>query len=381
VFQKARVNWRATRSNANWLPERLDPAASFGLTLGTTNYMKALVLKAYNQLSFEEVPSPKPGPGEVRVSVKACGICGSDVHGMDGSTGRRQPPIIMGHEASGFIESLGPEVSAWKIGERVTFDSTIYCGECVFCRNGQINLCDHRRVLGVSCEDYRQHGAFAEFVVVPERVLYRLPPDLDFERAALVEPYAIALHAVRRSPPDLNDVVMVFGAGMIGLAITQCLSKTGCAELIVVDVALDRLALAKQLGATSTINPEKEDTREAILARTAGKGADRAFEAVGLPATVQAALKCVRKGGSVTLVGNVAPTIEFPLQIAVTRELSIFGSCASRGEYTACLDMLAHRTLEPKPLISATARLMDGAAWFHRLHKKEPGLLKVVLKP
>jgi threonine dehydrogenase-like Zn-dependent dehydrogenase len=263
----------------------------------------------------------------------------------------------------------------------VTFDSTIYCGRCEYCRRGQINLCDHRRVLGVSCEEYRQHGAFAEFVAVPQHILYRLPEGLTFEQAALVEPFAIALHAISRSQTALNDTMVVVGAGMIGLALVQALSRTGCSRLVVVDVAGDRLALASKLGASDTVNSAVEDAGEAILRLTEGRGADLAFEAVGLTATVDLALRCVRKGGAVILVGNVAPKIEFPLQTAVTRELRISGSCASRGEYPACLAMLARGELRAEALISAVAPLADGAAWFERLYQKEKGLLKVVLKP
>jgi threonine dehydrogenase-like Zn-dependent dehydrogenase len=244
-----------------------------------------------------------------------------------------------------------------------------------------INLCDHRRVLGVSCEDYRQNGAFAEFVAVPQHILYRLPDGLAFEHAALVEPFAIALHAIRRAPPTLNDAVVVVGAGMIGLALVQALSQAGCGQLIVVDVAGDRLALAEKLGATSILNSSTEDAAAAILRLTRGLGADLAFEAVGVSATVDLALRCLRKGGAATLIGNVTPKIEFPLQMAVTRELTIHGSCASQGEYPACLDMLARGALRAAPLISATATLAEGAAWFDRLYRKEPGLLKIVLKP
>jgi L-iditol 2-dehydrogenase len=128
-------------------------------------------------------------------------------------------------------------VTGWAAGDRVTFDSTIYCGHCEFCRRGLINLCDNRRVLGVSCEDYRQNGAFAEFVAVPQHILYRLPDGLAFEHAALVEPFAIALHAIRRAPPTLNDAVVVVGAGMIGLALVQALSQAGCGQLIAADIA------------------------------------------------------------------------------------------------------------------------------------------------
>jgi L-iditol 2-dehydrogenase len=363
-----------TRANEKSLTRR-------SLQLESGEAMKALVLKEYKRLVFEDVPAPTPGPEEVLVSVKACGICGSDVHGMDGSTGRRRPPIIMGHEASGVVADLGANVTGWTVGAPVTFDSTIYCGQCDYCREGFINLCDRRRVLGVSCEDYRQHGAFAEFVVVPQRILYRVPDGLPFEHAAMVEPFSIALHAIRRSPPALNDTVVVIGSGMIGLALVQALKNTGCGRLIVVDVAPDRLALAAKSGATHTINSSQGNPLTGINQLTNGRGADVAFEAVGVTPTVDLALGCLRKGGTATLVGNVTPKVDFPLQIAVTRELTVHGSCASRGDYPACLDMMSRGELDPTPLISATACLADGAKWFERLYNKEPGLLKVVLKP
>jgi len=343
--------------------------------------MKALVLKDYKNFAYEDVPTPEPKAGEVLVAVKACGICGSDVHGMDGSTGRRRPPIIMGHEAAGVVADVGEGVSGWKPGDRVTFDSTIYCGECAFCRQGLINLCDRRRVLGVSCEDYRQNGAFAELITIPQRILYRLPEALPFEHAALAEPFSIALHAVRRAAISTEDTAVVVGAGMIGLALVQALRMDGCRRIIVVDIARNRLELASNLGASHIINSANANAREEIARWTKGRAADAAFEAVGVSATVELALNCLRKGGAAVLVGNVAPKIEFPLQLAVTRELTIFGSCASRGEYPACLEGLANGKLRAEPLLSARAPLSEGPAWFDRLYRKEPGLLKVILEP
>jgi len=342
--------------------------------------MKALILKEYMRLCCEDAPMPEFGPADVLVAVKACGICGSDVHGMDGSTGRRRPPIIMGHEAAGVIAEAGSAVNGWKRGDRVTFDSTIFCGVCEFCRRGQVNLCSQRRVLGVSCEEYRQHGAFAEYVAVPNHILYRLPDAQSFEHAALVEPFAIASHALHRSPVALNDTAVVVGCGMIGLAIIQVARLAGFGRIIAVDVAADKLALAARLGATDIINSKAAPLDE-ILRLTRGTGADRVFEAVGIAATVDLAIRCARKGGAVTLVGNVAPKIEFPLQTVVTRELELQGSCASAGEYAACLEMMARGDIEPVPLLSAVAPLTEGAAWFDRLYRKEPGLLKVILKP
>jgi L-iditol 2-dehydrogenase len=344
--------------------------------------MKALVLKKYKKLVLEDVAQPVPTAGEVLVAVKSCGICGSDVHGMDGSTGRRRPPIIMGHEAAGVVVEVGREVSGWKPGDRVTLDSTIYCGQCDYCRRGQINLCDQRRVLGVSCEEYRQNGAFAEYVAVPPRILYRLPEELPFEHAALVEPFSIALHAISRAKPTPEDTVLVVGAGMIGLALVQALHAANCERIIVVDIAEDRLAMAAKCGATDILNSSKPgDIPLTLSSLTNWRGMDVAYEAVGLDATLKLALGSLRKGGSAVLVGNVAPKVELPLQLAVTRELTLAGSCASRGEYPDCLEMLATGKLRADSLISASVPLEQGAEWFDRLYRKEPGLLKVVLKP
>jgi len=343
--------------------------------------MKALILEDYRQFAYTAAPDPEPGPGEVLIAVAACGICGSDVHGMDGSTGRRRPPIIMGHEAAGAIAAVGAGVRGWRTGDRVTFDSTISCGDCWHCRRGEINLCDHRRVLDVSCEDYRRHGAFAEYVTAPQHILYRLPDELSFEKAAMVEPVSIAFHAVNRTPMALNDTALVIGAGMIGLLVIQALRLAGCGTIIAVDVDDAKLALAKQFGADHGLNAESGALAEQVLTLAQGRGADRAFECVGIGATVAAAFQCVRKGGSITLVGNLAPQIDFPLQAAVTREITLLGVCASQGEYPACLDMIARGAIDVNPLISAVAPLSEGAAWFDRLYNRESGLMKVLLAP
>jgi len=343
--------------------------------------MKALQLTAYHQLDFVDLPEPVPGPDEVLIRVKACGICGSDVHGLDGSTGRRRPPLVMGHEAAGVVAALGARVEGWRIGERVTFDSTISCGQCEYCRRGEVNLCDGRRVLGVSCADYRQPGAFAEYLTVPARILYRLPDNLSFEQAALIEPFTIAAHALRRARVTLNDSAVIIGCGMIGLALLQLARLAGYGRLILVDTAPDRLAAARRLGATDLVVSEGDGTAARILELTGGRGVDQVFEAVGVAATVDLAVRVARRGGHVTLVGNVAPTVPLPLQGVVTREITLHGTCASAGEYPACLDLMARGLITAEPLLSAVAPLAEGAGWFKRLHAREPGLMKVVLVP
>lgn len=343
--------------------------------------MKALVLQGYGMLEHRDVPEPEIGAAEVIVHIKACGICGSDVHGMDGSTGRRIPPVIMGHEASGVIARLGEQVSGWRVGERVTFDSMISCGDCWHCRRGEINLCDKRRVLGVSCDEYRRDGAFAEYVAVPQRILYRIPEGVDFIHAAMAEPLSVAVHAVRLAKPDIGETAVVVGAGMIGLLIVQCLRASGCGTVIAVDLDTVKLQRARELGADLALDPTSTGFSKAVLSRTEGRGADLAFEAVGVSAAIQTAAGAVRKGGRLVLVGNIAPRVELPLQTIVTREIALLGSCASQGEYPACLSLIANGRINLGSLISARAPLADGAQWFDRLHKQEPNLMKVILEP
>lgn len=343
--------------------------------------MKALVLKEYRRFAVEDFAVPVLQPYEVLVRVRACGICGSDVHGMDGSSGRRIPPIIMGHEAAGEIAEVGSGVTGWKAGDRVTFDSTVYCGECWFCQRGKINLCDNRRVLGVSCGEYRRHGAFAEFVAVPQRILYRLPDNLSFEQAAMVEAVSVAVHAVKRTPLAADATALVVGTGMIGLLVVQALRAVGCKQILAIDLDEGRLALGKKLGATHTFKADDSGLQEKIRALTGGRGVDAAFEVVGLSPTVKTAIDSVRKGGSVTLVGNLKPQVELPLQAVVTRELTLIGTCSSAGEYPACLELIASGKINVTEFISATPPLAEGASWFERLYAGERGLMKVLLKP
>lgn len=343
--------------------------------------MKALVLKAYRELEIQDLPAPTAGPKDVVVRVKACGICGSDVHGMDGSTGRRRPPIVMGHEAAGVVEETGSDVTGYRRGDRVTFDSMIYNPGSYFSKRGLANLCDDRRVLGVSCEDYRQDGAFAELVKVPQHIVYRLPPAMSFEQAALVEPVSVTLHASNLTPLQPGDSAVVFGAGLIGLAMLQVLKQQPLRLIAAVDVVDDRLALARELGAQHVMNSSRADVAAAVRELTEGRGADAAFECVGVEATVRAAVLSVRKGGCVTLVGNLAQDVSLPLQSVVTRQIRLQGSCASAGEYPECLELIASGKVNVDRFISAVAPLEEGASWFERLYRKEPGLLKVLLKP
>ncbi|MGC1461374.1 MAG: galactitol-1-phosphate 5-dehydrogenase [Terracidiphilus sp.] len=343
--------------------------------------MKSLLLSEYNHLEVTDLPLPVVERGEVLVRVEACGICGSDVHGYDGSTGRRIPPIVMGHEAAGTVEAIGEGVTKYGKGDRVTFDSTLYCGECPYCKRGQINLCDNRQVIGVSCGEYRRHGAFAEYVVVPERIMYRLPANISFNEAAMLEAVSVALHGVKVSPVLGGETVLVIGAGMIGLLTLQAARAAGCARVFVADVDATRLELARQVGADEVLHCSGAKLVSEVMRLTGGSGVDIALEAVGRNETVASAIDCTRKGGTVTLIGNIMPEVTLPLQKVVVRQLRLQGSCASSGEYPEAIELIASGKIQVKPLITAVASLEEGPSWFERLHAREPNLMKIILAP
>jgi L-iditol 2-dehydrogenase len=369
--------------------------------------MKALVLTAPSEFNYDiHFPDPTPAAGEVLVQIKACGICGSDIHGMDGRSGRRQVPIVMGHEAAGEIIALGDGVSGWQVGERVTFDSTEYCGECEECQSGFVNLCPNRKVLGVSPGEYRRHGCFAEKIALPTRILYRIPEALSYEKAAFAEPVSIALHAVNLADGievgeafaekeehcheggcECHDdeakggTAVVVGAGLIGLLVIQALKARGWEKVIAVDLDDSRLALAKKLGAEEVFNAKTENLAAHIRQLCGGDGADASFEVVGAAAPLDLAIRSVCKGGQVILIGNLQPSTPFPLQEVVTRQITIKGSCSCAGEYPEAIRRIQDGSIQVEPLLSACVPLEEGAGWFKRLYDNKEGLLKVVLKP
>jgi (R,R)-butanediol dehydrogenase/meso-butanediol dehydrogenase/diacetyl reductase/L-iditol 2-dehydrogenase len=287
----------------------------------------------------------------------------------------------MGHEAAGEIAGVGAAVKGFTVGERITFDSTIYCGRCFYCQNGDVNLCDHRMVLGVSCGEYRRHGAFAEYVVVPDHICYHLPEGLSFEEAAMTEPAGVAAHAFRVTEMGLDESAAVVGSGLIGLTLIQILRSAIAGPIIALDTDGTRRQKSREAGADLALDPADPELDAKIKAISAGRGIDRVFEAVGASAPIQTAISIVRKGGSVTLIGNVSASVELPLQSVVTRQIRLQGSCAIAGEYPIALDLMAHKKINVRSLISKTAPLSEGQLWFDKLYNREDNLLKVVLLP
>jgi L-iditol 2-dehydrogenase len=343
--------------------------------------MKALRLDDPMVFSYADVPVPTVAPGDVLVSVRACGICGSDVHGFDGTSGRRVPPLVMGHEAAGVVVRAGADAGPWREGDHVTFDSTLFCGACPCCLAGRTNLCEQRQVVGASFPGYRRDGAFAELVAVPGRALVRLPHELPFERAAFAEPLAVALHAVELAGEVADATVAVVGTGVIGLLAVQVLRAAGARRVIGIDLDAQRLDVALRLGADVALRADDDGLHLAVAEATEGRGADAVIEAVGVAAAIRTAIACARRGGRVVLVGNITPVVEMPLQAVVTGELTLVGSCSSSGELVRSVELLASGVVDVEPLTSAIVPLEEGALWFERLHAGTPGLLKVILTP
>ncbi len=373
--------------------------------------MKALLMEAIAQLNYVDVPLPECGDQDVVVRIMACAICGSDVHGWDGSSGRRVPPIIMGHEASGIVERVGRDVTKVRPGDRVTFDSMVFCGSCSQCRSGRTNLCENLSVLGVTFRGQNRAGAYAEYAAVPERIVYRLPEGVPFIDAALTEPLSVAWHAARRFPLEPDAAVLVVGTGIIGSLLVKVLKQMGQRRIVAVDISPSKLERALRFGATDAVlsgspgsgqagssdqtdgggaqpggSAQTDGGRDqpdcdAQLRALAPKGFEAAFDVIGLEGTVGLCIRHLRDGGALGLIGNVQKQIAFPLQDVVTREIRLSGSYGSAREYDRCLQSIADGDITVSDMVSAVAPMSEGNEWFHRLHDPSRGLLKVVLVP
>jgi threonine dehydrogenase-like Zn-dependent dehydrogenase len=343
--------------------------------------MKALVLEEYNRLVCKDVPLPSIKDDEVLVKVMACGICGSDVHGLDGSTGRRIPPLIMGHEASGIISETGSAVIKFKKGDRVTFDSTVYPLNDWYTLRGSYNLSNDREVIGVSPGPYRRNGAFAEYIAIPQHILYKIADNVSFEQAAVVEAAAVAMHGINISGTAPGDACIVAGTGTIGLFLIKLLKIFGTSKIFATDINPAALEAASRAGADMTFPAGEKDIQEKVRLVCNGRGADIAFEAAGKNESVNLAIDLVRRGGKVVLIGNSSPMVDIPLQKVVTGELKLLGSCAIRGEYEIILDLMKEGRLNVDDQILAVAPLAEGAEWFRKLYNKETAPGKVILVP
>ena len=336
--------------------------------------MKALMYRGPWKMPVEELDEPSPSAGKVVVEVETVGICGSDVHGFTGKSGRRTPGIVMGHEFAGTIGELGPEVEGYAVGDGVVVMPlyTVAPGVDPY----PINLSPHRRLTGMN-----EHGAYAQRVAVRTAQLFPKPADLSWQRAALCEPMAVTLHAARITPINPMQKVAVVGAGPIGLLTMLAARLKGAGTIIVVDRSVHRLELAEELGADAVINVDETDAAATIREMTGG-GVDVTFEAVGISPTAQLSVEATRNGGNVTWIGNNVPMIEVDMQSIVTREMSVRGSYGfDATDFAAAIEALSSGRLNVDPLVEMVAPLEEGPEMFRSLAAGENDLVKIILKP
>lgn len=327
--------------------------------------MRVLVYHGPWEMTLEQTDEPRPGPDQVLVAVKSVGICGSDVHGYTGSTGRRAPGVVMGHELSGVVVAVGANVASAAAEDEVVVSPLFpYDGKGV------------REVLGVNTA-----GAYADYVLVHESMLIPKPEGLSFRHAAMAEPLSIAMHAVSRTPIPLMGNVLVVGAGTIGLLTLLSARLKGAGTIFVTDMSEHRLALARDLGADVTINIKERDPVATIKAATDGWGVDCAIEAVGISPAVQQAHAATRNGGHITWIGNSALIIEVNMQEVVTRELTVAGTYGFTDEFGKAIHALATGRIDVAPLIERVAGLDEGPGIIDALAKGELDLAKVILEP
>jgi threonine dehydrogenase-like Zn-dependent dehydrogenase len=341
--------------------------------------MKALYYVGEKEMELREIPIPVPNENEYLIQVKSNGICGSDFEGYMGKTGRRTPPMIMGHEFSGVV-AQAPKGGKFQEGQKVVVFPKPYCGVCEFCKKGMVNVCPEGICMGV----LDVNGSMCEYVTIEEK--YLLPFDgISFNEAAFTEPLAVAYRSVYKiSEAELAeaDYTLIIGAGTIGLMALALLKYRGAKNVIVSDATDFRLGIAKKLGADYLVNPRTQDFLAEITAITSGKMIDFSIEAVGIAPTAKNSLECLKIGGTAIWIGNAQKIIEVNMQDIVTKELKIKGNYVyDLDGFADSLRLLSERKINIKPLMTNVYPLEEGVKAFKDLENNREGkMLKVMLE-
>lgn len=326
--------------------------------------MKAAVWYGREDLRIMDIPEPEVAKDQVKIKVKWCGICGSDLHEYrEGPliiakkphplTGK-SAPIVLGHEFSGDVVEVGEEVKRIRLGDRVTINCLIYCGTCVYCRDGEYNMCQKLATVGLAWD-----GAFAEYVVVPEYTVLKIPDPVTYEMASFAEPLAVAVRAVKRSRPKVGDTAVVIGAGPIGLLVLQAARAAGASRVFAIEPIPARRELAKQLGANEVFDPAQGDLGKEIAERTDGLRAHVAFECVGNQRAFDTAVRVTGRRATIVMVGMALKPLEVPFFRLWGHEKEITTCTGYVDEYPAALAFLADRRVLVEPMITEKIHLED----------------------
>jgi threonine dehydrogenase-like Zn-dependent dehydrogenase len=336
--------------------------------------MRAALLRDFGKLDVEEVPVPEPGPGEVLVRVRACGICGTDLKIVAGAYKGTWPPalpFIIGHEWSGEVAALGPGTSGLSVGDRVVAENHTGCGACPMCRAGRYNLCERVREPGFKLYGHTAPGALAQYAVRPAVALHKVPASVSDVAAALVNQGALTVHAARRARLGPGASVAVFGPGLLGLLMLQVARAAGATTVVMVGRG-QRLAVARELGCTDIVDYSHGDPVAGVRAATGGRGADCVFDCSGNPAVISQLLRSVRRGGAVALLGLAGgATAELPVDLVTLDELDVLGIRSSPNAYPAMIALLASGAVRTEPLTTHLYPLSDVAAAFDALARRE----------
>ncbi|MDF2499675.1 MAG: putative arabitol-phosphate dehydrogenase [Anaerosporomusa subterranea] len=344
--------------------------------------MKGLVkyAKGPGNMEVRDVAESKAGPGQVKIEVKAAGICGSDLHIFhDDIAGIPiNPPVVTGHEFTGVIVEVGEGVTQWKVGERVTSETAVsFCGDCMHCRTGRYNLCNNRRTLG-----YWYNGAFTSYTVVPKERIHKLPDAIDFIAGALAEPLACVTHAVLELTTIITgDVVLVSGPGSIGMLALQVAKAQGAIVVVSgTNIDRERLTMAKQLGADYTVDITEQDLAALINELTCGRGADVTLECSGAARAANDALVLTRKFGHYTQIGLFGKPIQIDFEKICYRELKVTGSLGSTWtSWEKAIQLMASGKVNTRDLVSHVMPITEWEKAFKMFEDKEG--YKLVLTP
>lgn len=341
--------------------------------------MKAAVLYAPRDLRIEERDVPKIGPHDVLVRVRSVGICGSDVHyfrtGHIGDFVVREP-MILGHETSGVVAQVGERVTTLREGDRVAIEPGIPCRMCEPCKTGRYNLCPDVRFLATPPVD----GSLCDYIASPEDFLYKIPDNVTFDEAALLEPLSVAIHACRRGGVEPGKSLLITGAGPIGLTTLMTALAYGASKVFVSDTQEHRLERARQLGALKTYDPRSVDVASAVMEETGGRGVDVAIECAGAESALQSCLGAATRGGRIVVVGlGDDATYSLPMVNLAVRELDIVGVFRYVFTYPAALDLVASGKVDMKKIVTHRFPFQDVLKGIDYSEKGRDGAIKVMI--
>ena len=327
-------------------------------------------------MEIEEIDNPILQPSEVLIKVHAVGICGSDIHGFSGKTGRRLPGMVMGHEISGEIIDLDSNVKKFKVGQKVAVQPIIYCGSCKVCMEGNTSICLNKKMIGVNMA---RVGGLAEYIAVPETNVFPLPQDMSYSLASLVEPFAVGISTARNSNIQQGKIVLIVGAGLIGQTILLAISEKKPKKIFIVDNNKRKLKIAEKLGAIP-VDFTYQNPVEHVLKETNGLGVDIAIEAVGLTASVKTAMYATRPGGNIIWIGNSQKFIELDMQDVVTKGKSIQGVyCYSDDDFRDAIKFIDRNHATISTFVEEKVTLANASVLFAKLARNKKKLLRAVV--